>query len=294
MNIIAKRKIFLGISGALIFVSIAAVTVYGLRVGPDFEGGTLWQVRVPSATTEQIRDVLGTTLGVHNATVYAQIETNSFFVRVGHISEDDHQRYLPALRDRFGAGVEELSFETIGPAIGRELRDKAIIATILVMLGISLYVAYAFRRVSYPIRSWKYGIVTLLTLIHDAIIPVGFFAILGRVAGVEVDINFVVALLVIMGFSVHDTIVVFDRIRENIMLARGNFNLPAIINESIGQTFARSVNTSLTLVLVLLAMFFFGPASLQYFVLTIMIGVIAGTYSSIFIASPALLLVGRK
>lgn len=272
--------------------SIIAASVYGLPLGPDFEGGTLWQVRAPQATTESIREALGSA-GAHNATVYYQVETTSFLIRLGHISEDDHQNYMRVLRAQMGGGVEELSFETIGPAIGQELRTKAITATLLVMLGISLYIAYAFRRVSYPIRSWKYALVTLLTLIHDAIIPIGFFAILSHYAGVEVDINFVVALLVILGFSVHDTIVVFDRIRENLTLARGKFELPQIINQSVSQTFARSVNTSLTLVLVLLAMYFFGPASLQYFVLTIMIGVVAGTYSSIFIASPALLLVSK-
>lgn len=289
MNVIQRKNIFLGISAALILTSIAAISFYGLRLGPDFEGGTLWQIRASDVTTEAIRDALGAT----NALVYAQEETNSFLVRLGHLSEDEHRAYRATLTQRF-AGFEELSFETIGPAIGRELRNKAIVATFLVMLGISLYVAYAFRKVSYPIRSWKYGIVTLLTLLHDVVVPLGFFAVLSHFTGIEVDINLIVALLVIMGFSVHDTIVVFDRVRENLLLARGDFKLSEVINGSIRQTFARSVNTSLTLILVLVAMFFFGPASLQYFVLTIMVGVILGTYSSIFIASPALLSVSRK
>ena len=157
------------------------------------------------------------------------------------------------------------------------------------MLGISLYIAFAFRKVSYPIKSWKYGIITLITLFHDVIIPAGLLAVLGRRLGIEIDTNFVVALLVVMGFSVHDTIVVFDRIRENLLLQKNRLDLPVIINNSVNQTFVRSINTSLTLILVLLALFFFGPVTLKYFILTILVGTTVGTYSSIFVASPLLL-----
>ena len=183
---------------------------------------------------------------------------------------------------------QELSFSSIGPAIGLEIRNRALIAFVLVLVGISLYIAFAFRKVSQPVSSWKYGLVTLITLFHDALIPAGFFSILGYWRGAELDTNFIVAILVVMGFSVHDTIVVFDRIRENLFLAKNKNDLAAIINASIKQTFVRSVNTSLTLVLVLLALYFFGAENLRYFTITILLGTVIGTYSSIFVASPLL------
>ena len=158
------------------------------------------------------------------------------------------------------------------------------------LIGISLFIAFAFRKVSRPIRSWKYGVVTLVTLFHDVVIPAGLFAYLGRFYGVEADTNFIVALLVVMGFSVHDTIVVFDRIRENLLLGREGAGLAEVVNKSINETLARSINTSVTLVLVLVALLLFGPATLTYFVLAILVGVILGTYSSIFVASPLLVI----
>jgi len=162
-----------------------------------------------------------------------------------------------------------------------------------VLLGISLYVIYAFRKSSAFIKSWKYGFIVLLTLFHDIVIPTGLLAFLGWKFGVELDTKFIVALLVIMGFSVHDTIVVFDRIRENLSISRGKFDLSQTVNFSVKQTIARSINTSLTLIIALVALFFLGPASLKYFILIILVGTITGTYSSIFIASPLLTFRGK-
>lgn len=292
MNLIKYRFIFLAVSGLLVGASVVAVIVAGLKPGIDFVGGTLWQVRVLSRTGAAA-DVAAIQMflnkeGIHDATVFPS-DNQSFLVRMGHVAESDHQRYFADMRSSFG-DIEELRFENIGPSIGNELRQKAYLAIALVLLGISLYIAYAFRKVSYPITSWKYGVITLVTLFHDIAIPAGLLALFGWKFGIEVDTNFVVALLVVMGFSVHDTIVVFDRIRENLLLARDKLNLASIINESIVQTIARSVNTSFTLVLVLLALFFMGPVTLKYFVLTILVGTVVGAYSSIFVASPLLLL----
>lgn len=291
MNLIKFRYIFFFISGALIIASIVSVFIFGLKVGIDFTGGTLWQVKITTNNQQLMTNDLITffenELNIKNATIYQESESGNYLARLGHISEEEHQNYLALLKTKFGT-VEEVRYETIGPTIGKELKRKAIWAIILVLLGISLYVAYAFRKVSYPIKSWKYGVITLLTLFHDAIISIGFLAFLSWKFGIELDTKFIVALLVIIGFSVHDTIVVFDRIRENI-LSRSAKELGEIINSSISQTIARSINTSLTLVLVLLALFFYGPLALKYFVLLIMTGTIVGTYSSIFIASPSLL-----
>ncbi len=296
MNIIGKRNIFLSISGLLVLASIIAVAVFGLRPGIDFVGGTLWQIKPTTNNqrpiTNDITEFFEKDLGIKNSTVYPEPSSQSFLVRLGHISEAEHQKYLQALNAKFG-GMEELRFETTGPTIGKELRGKSVWAIIFVLLGISLYIAFAFRKVSYPIKSWKYGIITLITLFHDVAIPIGFLAIFGWRMGIELDTNFIVALLVIMGFSVHDTIVVFDRIRENLLINRNRLELKEIVNQSVNQTMARSINTSLTLAIVLLVLFFLGPISLKYFILVILIGTIIGTYSSIFVAS-SLLTIWRK
>lgn len=294
--IIKFRYIFFFISGFLIIASVAAVLTYGLKPSIDFTGGTLWQIKSTNdlqIITNDIAAFFENELGVKNATIYSEAESQSFLIRFGHISEEEHQRYLASLKNQFKE-IEEMRYETIGPTIGKELKNKAIWAVALVLIGISLYVAYAFRKVSYPVKSWKYGVITLLTLFHDAVISIGALAIFGQKFGVELDTKFIVALLVIVGFSVHDTIVVFDRIKENLLFNGNRKDLGETINNSVRQTFARSVNTSLTLVLTLLTLFFYGPLSLKYFVLLIMTGTIIGTYSSIFIASPALLFFKNK
>ncbi|MBI5306222.1 protein translocase subunit SecF [Candidatus Wolfebacteria bacterium] len=312
MNLIKYKYIFFFISGIMIAASIFAFFNYGLKPGIDFSGGTLWQLRPTQTNTdstrtyaEELKNFFENELNIKNVVIYQEETSQSFIVRLAHISEEEHQQYLQALNNKFSphesassprqsALVEEIRYETIGPAIGAELKNKAIWAIILVIFGISLYVAYAFRQVSYPVKSWKYGLIVLITLFHDVVISAGLLAYLGIKYGVELDTKFIVALLVILGFSVHDTIVVFDRIRENLTINRVKENLENIINVSVNQTFARSVNTSLTLVLVLLTLFFYGPLSLKYFVLLIMVGTIVGTYSSIFIASPMLLYFRNK
>ncbi len=287
MDIIKKRSWFLGVSGVLIAASVASIAVFGFRPGIDLSGGTQWEISIPGVSDESaiaaaIRSVSGKDVSVKRS------DEGSFFVRLPDISENEHQTYLVELTKQFGP-VEEKNFSSIGPSIGSELRTKSMWAIVLVLLGISLYVAWAFRKVSRPIKSWKYGIVTLITLFHDVAIPAGVLAILGYWKGIEIDTNFIVALLVVMGFSVHDTIVIFDRIRENILVLRGrSFSLGEIINKSVKETLTRSINTSLTLVVVLVSLMIFGPASLFYFIFTILLGTIFGTYSSIFVASPLL------
>jgi len=288
MDVIAKRNIFLGFSGTIVIASLVVIFIFGLKPGIDLIGGTQWNIGVKNGDANEAT-VKDTMLGVSDREVMVKTASDgTYLIRMLDTNEELHQKYFTALTSKFGE-IEEKSFSSIGPAIGSELRTKAIWAVILVLFGISIYIAFAFRKVSHPIQSWKYGVSTLITLFHDVIIPAGLLAVLGQIKGIEIDTNFIVALLVVMGFSVHDTIVVFDRIRENILLSRGkNINLKDIINFSIKETMVRSINTSLTLVLVLLALLFFGPSPLFYFVLTIMVGTIFGTYSSIFVASPLL------
>lgn len=285
-NIIGNRKIFLTFSAVLVLASFVAVGVFGFREGIDFKGGSLWSFKGGERPDPlRVEAAVKSALATEEVRVSAA-EGTTVIVRMPELSEEEHTKIKEAVGKEV-AGFEELSFQSIGPSVGEALRTKSITAIVLVMIGISLYIAYAFRKVYRPVSSWKYGVITLLSLVHDVAIPAGFLAILGHYQGVEIDANFLVALLVIMGFSVHDTIVVFDRIRENLLRERGK-EFGAVINESVNQTLARSINTSLTLILVLIALYFVGPLNLQYFVLTMLIGVVTGIYSSIFMASPLL------
>lgn len=285
VNIIKYRLVFLAISGVLLAASITALAIFGLNPGIDFSGGVAWQIQFAEKlpTREEL-------IARFPSAIVTPQDNGQFLIRLPEISDADRQKHLTDLLKEYGS-IEELQFQNIGPAVGEDLKQKAIWAFALVLLSISLYVAFAFRKVSRPVSSWKYGVITLVTLFHDALIPAGMFAVLGYLFNLEVDTNFVVAILVVIGFSVHDTIVVFDRIRENLRISggdKGDFN--GLVNTSINQTIARSVNTSLTLILTLIALYFLGPATLQYFILIILVGTMIGTYSSIFIASPLLTL----
>ncbi len=292
MDVVNKRKIYLGIAGALVLVSWLLIIFLGLKPGIDLKGGTSWQISFAnSVDIENIKSVFREAAGLE-----VSIKTagdGSFIIRLPDLNEEEHQTYLAALERKLGE-LEERNFSSIGPTIGSELRQRSIWAIILVLVGISLFVAWAFRKVSDPVKSWKYALVTLITLLHDVSIPTGLLALLGWWRGIEIDTNFIVALLVVMGFSVHDTIVVFDRIRENLLINRGN-NVPLrdIINKSVRDTLARSINTSLTLIFILVALLFFGPSSLFFFILVILVGTVVGTYSSIFVASPILYIWGK-
>ncbi len=294
MMVTKHKKLFIGLSLILTMAAVASMVVFGFKQGIDFVGGTLWQVRISSAEvdTAKVSEFLSSQ-HLENLVVRQGETAQDFSIRAKEISEERHQEILQLMESNLGP-VEELSFSSIGPAIGNELRSKSLLAFVLVLFGISLYVAFAFRKVTYPVSSWKYGFVTLITLFHDALIPAGVFAYLGHAQGAEVDTNFIVAILVIMGFSVHDTIVVFDRIRERLLYAKRQESLDDVINVSVQQTFTRSLNTSLTLVIVLVAMYFFGAPSLKIFTLMILIGTVIGAYSSIFVASPLLTLFQSK
>ena len=290
LNIIGKRKIFLSFSAILVLIAIFAISFFGLKYGIDFSGGALlkFYFKENQPSVSEVENVLNK-IGIKDFKVTYDFKNNSFFVRLPHLSEDEHQKIISELKNQ-NPSFEELSFQSIGPSVSAELKKKSLIAIILVLFGISLYIAFAFRKVFQPVSSWKYGIVTLITLFHDVVIPAGFLAFLGKFYGIEIDSNFVVALLVVMGFSVHDTIVVFDRIRENLLNLRAKLDFEEIVNQSVNHTLARSINTSLTLIFVLIALYIWGPLSLKYFILTLLIGVTAGTYSSIFVASPLLVI----
>jgi preprotein translocase subunit SecF len=287
MDFIKKRKFFYGFSGIMILASLLGLLVWGLNFGIDFTGGSLWELSVTgdiSQSTEKINNYLEESdLGQVNIQTTNE---NSLILRFSNISEEKHVELLEGLKEIIPS-IEEKRFESIGPSIGQELKTKSIWAIILVFLGILTYLWYAFRHSSLRVPSYRYGVLAVLVLIHDAIFIIGLFVVLGKFQGWEVNSDFLVALLVVIGYSVHDTIVVFDRIRENFKLKTKD-SLENIINLSIQQTLVRSLNTSLTTLFPLLTLCFFGPLSIRILVIAMISGVIIGTYSSVFLAAPLL------
>jgi len=284
MNIVSKRKIWLSISGILVLASVLSVVVFGLNFGIDFTGGSLMELSMEEQVNiSEVRTMLE---GLDYGEVLVQSTGDAgLIIRMPFLGEEDHQVILSLISESFGS-YDELRFDSFGPIIGEELRKKSLYAIGFVFIAIILYVAWAFRKVSRFISSWKQGVITVIAALHDVIIPIGVFAILGRVFGIEVDTAFVAGLLTIMGYSVNDTIVVFDRVRENLL--QGDDNFVDTVNKSIRQTLARSINTTLTTLLALLAIFLLGGDTTKMFTLTLIIGIGIGAYSSIFLASPLL------
>lgn len=298
-KIIQTRKIWYTVSIVLVSLSIVGWFLWGLKYGIDFTGGSLLDVSYSTQrpSMEQMQTAFKN-VGLESVIVQPSGEKD-YILRFKNIDEAKHQEVLQAISQIQLDNVEnntltENKFESIGPSLGKELKDKAIQAIIIVLIFIVLYIAYAFRKVSKPVESWKYGLAAIIALTHDILIVTGVFVFLGKFAGVEVDSLFVTALLTILGFSVHDTIVTFDRIRENLFKNRTYDNFEEILNISINQTIVRSINTSLTTFLALLAILLFGGESTKYLALALSIGIVIGTYSSIFIASPLLLLFNRQ
>ncbi|OGY89297.1 MAG: protein-export membrane protein SecF [Candidatus Komeilibacteria bacterium RIFCSPLOWO2_01_FULL_52_15] len=289
---VGLRRLWYTGSGLLVAASIVLFAIFGLRYGLDFTGGSLLEVGYASQrpTVEALTQLLKET-GAADEKIQPSGSLD-YIIRLPEISEDKHQDLLKKLSDQAAALAEgntlsEKRFESFGPTLGSELKRNAVIAIILVLIAIIAYLAYAFRKVSRPVSSWKFGVVAVIALTHDIFIPVGLFTLLGLLYGTEVDSLFVTALLTLLGFSVHDTIVTLDRIREN-LFKHQDLTFSEIVNVSINETFTRSINTSLSTLFALIAIYFFGGATIRNFVLVLIIGIIIGTYSSVFIAAPLL------
>lgn len=296
MVIVIYRKFFYAFTGIVLVAAIGSLLFFGLNLGIDFTGGTLIEARYESVEPDHLAiETAFESVGIESPSVRSS-EGGAVIIRTEALSSEQRE-VLPAvlsLQGEYPVTVER--FSEVGPTIGHELRSKALWAILAVIIAIVLYVAFVFRAVSRPISSWWYGLLAIIALVHDVIVPVGLFAALGFYFGAQVDTLFVMALLAILGYSVNDTIVVFDRVREN--LARNkekgrkeDFQL--VVGRSLDEAFTRSVNTSLTTLLVLLALFFLGPVATQDFALVLIVGVIAGTYSSIALATPLLVTVER-
>jgi preprotein translocase subunit SecF len=284
---IKYSKFYYILSGILVIASIASLFLYGLKFGIEFTGGSIMELEFSDfrpSNEDMTKKLSELNLG---EIMIQSTGDKGMILKFKEINTEQHQ----GVSDKIGelSKFEEKSFNFIGPTIGNELRAKTELAIILTLLAITLYIAFAFRKVSRPVSSWKYGIASLIALCHDILIPLGVFSVLGKLYNVEITIPIIAALLTILGFSVHDTIVIFDRIRENILRRGGGHTFEETVDASLNQTFGRSISTVAVVLIVLFAIFFFGGETLKYFSLTLIIGITSGAYSSIFIASPLLI-----
>jgi preprotein translocase subunit SecF len=300
INIIQSRKIWLSVSSILLASSIAVLFIFGFNYGIDFTGGSLMELKFSKIrpTVVEIQDSIKS-LELGDLTVQP-VGEDKIILRFKEIKEEKHKEIFANLQklaaskagvkanDKADNLVEEQRFDTIGPSVGQELKIRSIYAIFFVLLAILIFIAWAFRNASKPVASWKYGMAALIAMFHDVMIVLGVFAILGKFMDFQINTPFVAAVLTVLGYSVNDTIVVFDRIREN--LPKSDLDFEGTVNVSLNQTLVRSLNTSMTVLLVLLAILFFGGASIRDFVLALSIGIFVGTYSSIFIAPPILVM----
>ncbi len=298
ISIIKQRNIWFILSSAMVLISIAVFLMFGLNLGIDFTGGSILEIEFKDITRPTNPEMIASLEGLDIGSVTAQpIGDNGLVLKFKEVNEENHQKILSAIKQKFqpngGDAVSnqnifiEKRFDSIGPSIGQELKKKMFWAILIVVIAMIIYIAWAFRKVTKPIASWKYGLIAVVALIHDIIITVGVFVVLGKIYGIEINATFIAALLTILGYSVNDTIVVFDRTRENLIRHIGD-DFEQIVQNSINQVIIRSINTSFTTLLSLFAVFIFGGQSIRSFVLALIVGITVGTYSSIFLASPLL------
>ncbi|MCX6819811.1 MAG: protein translocase subunit SecF [Candidatus Adlerbacteria bacterium] len=285
-NISKNLPYYFFLPALLVLVSVATIFVWGLKPGIDLAGGSLLEVTYPAGRppVEMVQNAVKD-LALGEVRVQAAGDTG-YILRQRNLTANEKNTLEQPLRNL--GEMEEVQFTTVSPTIGAEILHKGLLALGLIGICMVLFIAFAFRGVSKQVASWKYGIVAIVTLLFDVLVPVAVFAALGHFKGAEVDSLFIVALLTILGISINDKIVVFDRIRENLHNANSRDEFSDVVSHSIRQTLARSINTSLTVVIMLLALYFYGPETTKVFALTLTVGMIVGTYSSIFFASPLL------
>ena len=289
MNIIGRKNWYFGLSLLVLIPGIIAIFLWGLNLSIDFTGGSRLTLVFKDNVTKNNVELVDKTLKAQRIKVASIEKSNKLiFVRTSPIDQGQNSKFINTLSKEF-KDVKQQEFETVGPTIGKETTFNALKAVLISSILIILYITWSFRQVPKPASSFRFCVCAIIALIHDVLLVVGVFAILGHFFGVEIDSLFVTALLTVIGFSVHDTIVVFDRIRENLRKI-GSSNFSQTVNDSIIQTIGRSLNTSLTVVLVLVALLLFGGESIRWFVVALLIGIISGTYSSIFNAAPLLVL----
>lgn len=285
IDIVGKRHWYFALSALVIIPGLIALMVWGLNLGIDFTGGALLELQFPEPTQELQPAALKDTvegLGYSGITVQTA-ENNTVLIRLRDISNDEKNEIVQTLEAGYGSAVEQ-RFESVGPSVGAEVTQRAVFAVLAAAVGILLYMAFAFREVSNPFR---YGACAIIAVLHDVAVVIGIASVTGHFFGWQVDALFLTALLTVIGYSVHDTIVVFDRIRENLQRRRSE-TFPQVVNHSIIQTLDRSINTQLTVLFTLTALYLFGGVTIKLFILWLIVGLVSGTYSSIFTASEVL------
>lgn len=293
ISIIKTSKYWFVLSSILVGASIVFLLTFGLKSGIDFTGGSIMELKFTESipAIDEIQETIKKAGVLENMTVQT-LGSDSVIVRFRDVTQEEHQKILTELKTKYADTFSESRFDSIGPNIGKELGQKTIRAVIIAILAIIAYIAWAFRKISKPVESWKYGVIAAIALFHDVIITVGLFSLFGKFFNMEVNAPFIAAILTILGYSVNDTIVIFDRIRENLLkYYRGD--LAEILDRSVRETCVRSMNASMTVLLTLFAILFFGGSTIRDFALALIIGIGVGTYSSIFLATPLLLVVEK-
>ena len=278
-------------SVALTSMAVLAFVVFGLNLGVDFKGGSFLELEFKNGKPhmEEIKKALNDNIpGIKDINFVEEAEGN-LIMKTSQLSEQDHQAIVDILKSKFSSNeLVEKRFDSVGPVVGQELKQKSMTAIIIVLIAVIIYIAFVFRKMSVVLSPWAMSVAAIMALFHDVIIPVGVFAVLGHYYNVEISAVFVAAILTILGYSVSDTVVVFDRVRENVIRNRVKDDFGKLVHLSIMQTLTRSLNTTFTTLLSLIAIYAFGGESLRYFALALIIGILSGAYSSIFVASPIL------
>lgn len=291
-NIISKTKYAYILSITLTVLSVVSIFVWGLKFGIDFTGGTVMEVKFAQAvpSNQEVSDILKD-LNLNSLTIQGK-GSDSLLLSYASVDDSVNQNVWKNINNKY-PDASQSKVDYRDSSVSAELKKNSLWALFWAAVGIMAFIAWAFRKVSRPVQSWKYGAGAVIALIHDVLITIGIFSILGHFKGVEVGVPFVAALLTILGFSVHDTIVVYDRTRENLLKGSNKESFPDVVNRSLNETLVRSINTSLTVIITLLSIYIFGGDSIKNFALALLIGVTFGTYSSIFVAS-ALLVTSYK
>lgn len=288
MNILKYKIWYLMFSLAILVPGIISLLVFGLNLSIDFAGGSLIKYSIPKdVTVENIVSVYKKNDVTVESTSLS--EGNLAFLRTKPLEVNLNQKINEELK-AINKDISQVSFETVGPIVGKETTKNAFVSLFWASVGILLYIAYAFSNIPSPYSSFKFGASAIIAMLHDAVLLLGVFSILGHFAKIEVDALFITAVLTVIGFSVHDTIVVFDRIRENLTKLPKSWQFEKIANYSVVETLNRSLATSLTVIFTLVSLYVLGGSSIKNFVLALLIGIVSGTYSSIFTATPILVL----
>lgn len=283
---IKYKNLFIGLSLAAAVASVGAIAIYGLKPGIEFTGGSVMEIEYKNVRPDNdaIRQKIAG-IELKDVSIYANGE-KGVTLRLENLDTETHGKLLEKLKET--GEFEEKSFESIGPSVGRELTGKMVLLVLVSLLAMLLYIAVAFRNVPGPVASWQYGVASFLILSHDVLVPLGIFALMGKYQGTQITIPIITALLIVVGYAINNVIVVYDRIREN-LLRDHKTDFAEISNRAINQTLTRQINTSLATLMPVFAIYFWGGASLQNFSLALILGIVTGTYSSVFLASQILL-----